>query len=113
LKFVFIAKHRNVWPVASLCNASRGRASSLAESISQRPIPAATKLGQQVQASFVTTIGPAASGVSDGTRRRMQSASLERLMRLQACVPAPCEAGDGTAPLPLVTLDRREHGAAH
>src|SRR3954468_9618881 len=79
----------------------------------KRPIPAATKLGQQVQASFVTTIGPAASGVSDGTRRRMQSASLERLMRLQACIPAPCEAGDGTAPLPLVTLDRREHGAAH
>jgi putative transposase len=91
MKFVFIAKHRNIWPVAWLCNAMGVSRSGFHASLDQSPSARSRSdeaLGQQVKASFVgsdRTYGARrvwrdllAEGADCGLHR------IERLMRLQA-----------------------------
>src|ERR1700675_4001257 len=96
MKFVFIAKHRSIWPVAWLCNAmgvSRsGFHAWLNRSPSARSLSDET-VGQQVKASFLAsdrTYGARrvwrdvlADGAECGLHR------IERLMRLQALRARP------------------------
>jgi putative transposase len=91
MKFVFIAKHRNIWPVAWLCNAMGVSRSGFHAWLDRSPSARSRSdeaLGQQVKASFVgsaRTYGARrvwrdllAEGVDCGLHR------IERLMRLQA-----------------------------
>src|ERR1700687_5557983 len=96
MKFVFIAKHRSIWPVAWLCNAmgvSRsGFHAWLNRSPSARSLSDET-VGQQVKASFLAsdrTYGARrvwrdvlADGVECGLHR------IERLMRQPALGGGP------------------------
>jgi putative transposase len=120
MKFVFIAKHRNIWPVAWLCNAlgvSRVGLPCLAESTSARSRSDAA-VGQQVKASFIAsdrTYGARrvwhdllAEGIDCGLHR------IERLMRLQALRARPrrrrlpMDNGDRQMPsVPSNILDRQ------
>ena len=96
MKFVFIAKHRNVWPVAWLCNALGVSRSGFHAWLNRSPSARSRSdetVGQQVKASFVTsdrTYGARrvwrdllADGVECGLHR------IERLMRLQALRARP------------------------
>jgi len=96
MKFVFIAKHRNIWPVAWLCNAM-GVSRSGFHAWLNRPPSARSRSDEavslQVKASFLAsdrTYGARrvwrdllADGVECGLHR------IERLMRLQALRARP------------------------
>jgi putative transposase len=96
MKFVFIAKHRNVWPVARLCNALGVSRSGFHGWLNRSPSARSRSdeaLGQQVKASF------AASDRTYGARRVWHDLlaegadcglhRIERLMRLQALRARP------------------------
>jgi len=96
MKFVFIAKHRNIWPVAWLCNAMGVSRSGFHAWLDRSPSARSRSdeaLGQQVKASFVDsdrTYGARrvwrdllAEGADCGLHR------IERLMRLQALRARP------------------------
>ena len=96
MKFVFIAKHRNVWPVAWLCDALGVSRSGFHAWLNRSPSARCRSdeaLGQQVKASFVAsdrTYGARrvwrdllAEGAECGLHR------IERLMRLQALRARP------------------------
>jgi len=96
MKFVFIAKHRNIWPVAWLCDAMGVSRSGFHAWRSRSPSPRSRSddaVGQQVKASFIAsdrTYGARrvwrdllAEGVECGLHR------IERLMRLQALRARP------------------------
>ena len=96
MKFVFIAKHRTIWPVAWLCNALGVSRSGYHAWLNRSPSARSRsneKLGQQVKASFLAsdrTYGARrvwrdllAEGVECGLHR------IERLMRLQALRARP------------------------
>src|SRR3954462_3463640 len=96
MKFVFIAKHRHVWPVAWLCNAMGVSRSGFHAWLDRSPSARSRSdetLGQQVKASFVgsdRTYGARrvwrdllAEGADCGLHR------IERLMRLQALWARP------------------------
>src|SRR5215207_8323009 len=56
MKFVFIAKHRNIWPVAWLCDAMGASRSGFHAWLDRSPSARSRNdeaLGQQVNASFV------------------------------------------------------------
>ena len=96
MKFVFIAKHRNIWPVAWLCDAL-GVSRSGFHAWLNRPPSARSRsdnaVGQHVKASFLAsdrTYGARrvwrdllADGIDCGLHR------IERLMRLQALRARP------------------------
>jgi putative transposase len=96
MKFVFIAKHRDVWPVGWLCNALGVSRSGFHAWLNRSPSTRSRSdeaLGQQVKASFV------ASDRTDGARRVWRDLlaegaerglhRIERLMRLQALRAQP------------------------
>jgi putative transposase len=120
MKFVFIAKHRNVWPVAWLCNALGVSRSGFHAWLNRSPSARSRSdeaLGQQVKASFVgsdRTYGARrvwrdllAEGAECGLHR------IERLMRLQALRARPrrrrlpMDNGDRQMPSPANILDRQ------
>ena len=96
MKFVFIVKHRTIWPVAWLCNAL-GVSRSGFHAWLNRPPSARSRsdevLGQRVKASFV------ASDRTYGARRVLHDMlaegfacglhRIERLMQLQALRARP------------------------
>jgi putative transposase len=126
MKFVFIAKHRNIWPVVWLCDALGVSRSGFDAWLNRSPSVRSQSdeaFGQRVKASFITsdrTCGARrvwrdllAEGVACGLHR------VERLMRLQALRARPCrrrspkDEGDrqvATAPSNL--LDRQFDGRA-
>ena len=58
MKFVFIAKHRTIWPVAWLCNALGVSRSGYHAWLNRSPSARSRsneKLGQQVKASFLAS----------------------------------------------------------
>jgi putative transposase len=96
MKFVFIAKHRNVWPVAWLCDALGVSRSGFHAWLNRSPSARSRSdeaVSQQVKASFTAsdrTYGARrvwrdllADGVECGLHR------IERLMRLQALQARP------------------------
>jgi putative transposase len=96
MKFVFIARHRTVWPVAWLCAALGVSRSGFHAWLARSPSARSRrdeKIGQQVKASFLAsdrTYGARrvwrdllADGVSCGLHK------VERLMRLQALRARP------------------------
>ena len=96
MKFVFIAKHRNIWPVAWLCDAMGVSRSGFHAWLNRSPSARSRSdeaVGQQVKASFLAsdrTYGARrvwrdvlADGVECGLHR------IERLMRLQALRARP------------------------
>ena len=96
MKFVFIAKHRNIWPVAWLCNAMGVSRSGFHAWLNRSPSARSRSdeaVSQQVEASFLAsdrTYGARrvwrdllAEGVECGLHR------IERLMRLQALRARP------------------------
>jgi putative transposase len=96
MKFVFIAKHRNTWPVAWLCNAMGVSRSGFHACLNRSPSARSRSdeaVGQQVKASFLAsdrTYGARrvwrdvlADGVECGLHR------IERLMRLQGLRARP------------------------
>ena len=112
MKFVFIAKHRNIWPVAWLCNAMGVSRSGFHAWLDRSPSARSRSdeaLGQQIKASFVgseRTYGARrvwrdllAEGVDCGLHR------IERLMRLQALRARPRRRR-----LPKDQGDRQTHG---
>jgi putative transposase len=112
MKFVFIAKHRNIWPVAWLCNAMGVSRSGFHAWLGRSPSARSRSdeaLGQQVKASFVgseRTYGARrvwrdllAEGADCGLHR------IERLMRLQALRARPRRRR-----LPKDEGDRQAHG---
>jgi putative transposase len=112
MKFVFIAKHRHVWPVAWLCNAMGVSRSGFHAWLDRSPSARSRSdetLGQQVKASFVgsdRTYGARrvwrdllAEGADCGLHR------IERLMRLQALWARPRRRR-----LPKDEGDRQAHG---
>ena len=121
MKFVFIAKHRNIWPVAWLCDAMGVSRSGFHAWRNRSPSAryrSDEAVGQQVKASFLAsdrTYGARrvwrdllAEGVECGLHR------IERLMRLQALRARPRrrrlpkDEGDRqVANVPLNLLDRQ------
>jgi len=109
MKFVFIAKHRTIWPVAWLCEAMGVSRSGFHAWLNRSPSARSRsdeKVGQQVKASFLAsdrTYGARrvwrdllADGVECGLHR------IERLMRL------PKDEGDRQiANVPANLLDRQ------
>lgn len=96
MKFVFIAKHRTIWPVAWLCDALGVSRSGFHAWLNRSPSARSRSdeaVGQRVKASFVAsdrTYGARrvwhdllAEGVNCGLHR------IERLMRLQALRARP------------------------
>ena len=96
MKFVFIAKHRTIWPVAWLCEAMGVSRSGFHAWLNRSPSARSRSdetVGQQVKASFIAsdrTYGARrvwrdllADGVECGLHR------IERLMRLQALRARP------------------------
>jgi putative transposase len=96
MKFVFIAKHRTIWPVAWLCNALGVSRSGYHAWLNRSPSARSRSdetVGRQVKASFVAsdrTYGARrvwrdllAEGVECGLHR------IERVMRLQALRARP------------------------
>ncbi len=96
MKFVFIAKHRSVWPVAWLCDAMGVSRSGFHAWLNRSPSARSRSdeaVGRQVKASFLAsdrTYGARrvwrdllADGVECGLHR------VERLMRLQALRARP------------------------
>lgn len=96
MKFVFIAKHRSIWPVAWLCEAMGVSRSGFHAWLNRSPsVRSRTDeaVGQQVKASFIAsdrTYGARrvwrdllADGIECGLHR------IERLMRLQALRARP------------------------
>jgi putative transposase len=96
MKFVFIAKHRNIWPVAWLCNAMGVSRSGFHAWLNRSPSARSRSdetVGLKVKASFLAsdrTYGARrvwrdllADGVECGLHR------IERLMRLQALRARP------------------------
>ncbi|MCK1478323.1 IS3 family transposase [Bradyrhizobium sp. 197] len=96
MKFGFIAKHRNVWPVAWLCGAMGVSRAGFHTWLNRSPSARSQsdeKVGQQVTASFLTsdqTYGARrvwrnllADGVECGLHR------IERVMREQALRARP------------------------
>ena len=96
MKFVFIAKHRTIWPVAWLCNALGVSRSGFHAWLNRTPSARSRSdevLGQRVRASFVAsdrTYGARrvwrdmlAEGFACGLHR------IERLMQLQALRARP------------------------
>jgi putative transposase len=96
MKFVFIAKHRNIWPVAWLCNAMGVSRSGFHAWLNRSPSARSRSdeiVGQRVKASFLAsdrTYGARrvwrdvlADGAECGLHR------IERLMRLQALRARP------------------------
>jgi putative transposase len=96
MKFVFIAKHRTIWPVAWLCNALGVSRSGFHAWLNRAPSARSRSdemLGQRVKASFVAsdrTYGARrvwhdllADGLACGLHR------IERLMQLQALRARP------------------------
>jgi putative transposase len=121
MKFVFIAKHRNIWPVAWLCDAMGVSRSGFHAWLNRSPSDRSRSdeaVGRQVRASFLAsdrTYGARrvwrdvlAEGVECGLHR------IERLMRLQALRARPRrrrlpkdEADRQLAVVPLNILDRQ------
>src|SRR3977135_1085589 len=121
MKFVFVAKHRNIWPVAWLCHAMGVSRSGFHAWLNRSPSARSRSdetVGQQVKASFLAsdrTYGARrvwhdllADGVECGLHR------IERLMRLQALRARPRrrrlpkDEGDRQiATVPLKILDRQ------
>ena len=96
MKFVFIAKHRTIWPVAWLCEAMGVSRSGFHAWLNRSPSVRSRSdetVGQQVKASFI------ASGRTYGARRVWRDLladgvacglhRIERLMRLQALRARP------------------------
>ncbi|WP_156947059.1 IS3 family transposase [Bradyrhizobium sp. WSM3983] len=96
MKFVFIAKHRNIWPVAWLCEAMGVSRSGFHAWLNRSPSARSRSdetVGQRIKASFLAsdrTYGARrvwrdllADGVDCGLHR------IERLMRLQALRARP------------------------
>src|SRR5471032_2289006 len=96
MKFVFIVKHRNIWPVAWLCDAMGVSRSGFHAWLQRSPSARSRSdetVGHQVKASFLAsdrTYGARrvwrdllADGVECGLHR------IERLMRLQALKARP------------------------
>jgi putative transposase len=96
MKFVFIAKHRNIWPVAWLCDAMGVSRSGFHAWLNRSPSDRSRSdeaVGRQVRASFLAsdrTYGARrvwrdvlAEGVECGLHR------IEQLMRLQALRARP------------------------
>ncbi|WP_354212201.1 MULTISPECIES: IS3 family transposase [unclassified Bradyrhizobium] len=96
MKFVFIAKHRNIWPVAWLCEAMGVSRSGFHAWLNRSPSARSRSdetVGQQVKASFV------ASDRTYGARRVWRDLladgidcglhQIERLMRVQALRARP------------------------
>ena len=96
MKFVFIAKHRNIWPVAWLCDAIEVSRSGFHAWLNRSPSDRSRNdeaVGWQVKASFLAsdrTYGARrvwrdllADGVECGLHQ------VERLMRLQALRARP------------------------
>ena len=96
MKFVFIAKHRDVWPVAWLCNALGVSRSGLHAWLNRSPSTRSRSdeaTGERIRASFISsdrTYGARrvwrdllAAGIDCGLHR------VERLMRLQALRARP------------------------
>lgn len=113
MKFVFIAKHRNVWPVAWLCNAMGVSRSGFHAWLNRSPCARSRSdetVGQQVKASFLAsdrTYGARrvwrdvlADGVECGLHR------IERLMRLQALQPTSGRPKAGSMYRPSSTCSR-------
>jgi putative transposase len=90
MKFVFIAKHRDIWPVARLCDAMGVSGSGFHAWLNRSPSARSRSdeaVGQQVKASFLAsdrTYGARRVWRPFGRRRRMRPARIERLMRLRA-----------------------------
>ena len=121
MKFVFIAKHRSIWPVAWLCNALGVSRSGFHAWLNRTPSARSLSdevLGQRVKASFVAsdrTYGARrvwhdmlAEGFACGLHR------IERLMQLQALRARPRrrrlpkDEGDRQMPsVPSNILDRQ------
>jgi putative transposase len=96
MKFVFIAKHRDVWPVAWLCNALGVSRSGFHAWLNRSPSARSRSdeaTGERIRASFISsdrTYGARrvwrdllAAGIDCGLHR------VERLMRLQALRARP------------------------
>ena len=96
MKFVFIAKHRTIWPVAWLCDAMGVSRSGFHARLNRSPSARSRSdetVGRQVKASFLAsdrTYGARrvwkdllADGIECGSHR------IERLMRLQALRARP------------------------
>ena len=121
MKFVFIAKHRSIWPVAWLCNALGVSRSGFHAWLNRTPSARSRSdevLGQRVKASFV------ASDRTYGARRVWHDMleegfacglhRIERLMQLQALRARPRrrrlpkDEGDRQMPsVPSNILDRQ------
>ncbi len=121
MKFVFVAKHRTIWPVAWLCAALGVSRSGFHAWLTRSPSARSgtdERVGQQVKASFLAsdrTYGARrvwrdrlAEGVSCGLHK------VERLMRLQALRARPRrrrlprDSGDRSiAVMPSNLLDRQ------
>ena len=121
MKFVFIAKHRTIWPVAWLCNALGVSRSGFHAWLNRTPSARSRSdevLGQRVKASFV------ASDRTYGARRVWHDMlaegfvcglhRIERLMQLQALRARPRrrrlpnDEGDRQMPgVPSNILDRQ------
>ena len=121
MKFVFIAKHRTIWPVAWLCNALGVSRSGFHALLNRTPSARSRSdeaLGQRVKASF------AASDRTYGARRVWHDMlaegfacglhRIERLMQLQALRARPrrrrLPADEGERQMPSVPsniLDRQ------
>jgi putative transposase len=121
MKFVFIAKHRDIWPVAWLCNALGVSRSGFYAWLNRSPSARSRSdeaTGERVRASFISsdrTYGARrvwrdllAAGIDCGLHR------VERLMRLQTLRARPQrrrlprDEGDrGIATVPSNLLDRQ------
>ena len=69
MKFAFIAKHRNIWPVAWLCDALDVSRSGFHAWLARTPSKRSQDdeaIGVKVRASFIGSRAPMAQGASDG-----------------------------------------------
>ena len=84
MKFVFIAKHRSIWPVAWLCNALGVSRSGFHAWLNRAPAPDPGRrgLGQQVRQALLPATGPMAHAGSGMTSWRRASCGLHRIERL-------------------------------
>ncbi len=86
MKFVFIAKHRSIWPLAWMCEARGGSRSGFHAWLRRKPSRRAIDdeaIGAKVRASFID------SARTYGARRVWRDVLSERLMRSQALRARP------------------------
>jgi hypothetical protein len=108
MKFVFIAKHRNVWPVAWLCDALGVSRSGSHAWLNRSPSARSRgdeALGQQVKQAFLPAIELMVHGVSSSKIAAHHHRNAHGLAREGPSRPA--------AALPVSAISNASRGESH